>query len=295
MREKQKLLLTTVICLVVSAVALTSFTFAWFIQDKALNNIITLNSGDSEATIETHVYERRFPTSGGFAQPGYFVDASTVLNVVQYSDTNGNVYVRFSNAMLLDYDLLNAYANENALDATKMPAYYVELRVLKTSSYGFMGAKILYQSIPTALSTELDLSSTYPFAYRYLSCNNSVTSPVVSALPAQINTLEAKTGALFFNSAASRSSGITLFDASDLAGAPIGSTTGLAPQRYIEGFATKVSGDNVFATSVLLQVYLEPLVLTKYIREHTTVMNTSLRLGIDFAINVQYSNNPILA
>lgn len=292
-KEKQKLLLTTAICLVASAVALTSFTFAWFIQDKALDNIVTLHSGDSEASIEAHVYERRFPTAGGLAQTAYFVDASTVLNVVQYSDTTGNIYVHFSSNLMLDYDLLNAYSNENALGVKTLPSYFVELRVMKASSYGFLGLKLLYQSIPTALSSELNLSSVYPFGYRYMSYENTVAAPKTSAIPTQYTALEAKTGALFFNTSASRTNGITLFDASDLEGAPIGSTTGLAPQRYIEGFAEKVSGENVFATSVMLQIYLEPLALVKYIREHTTVMNTSMRLGIEFGVSAQYSNNPI--
>ena len=295
MKEKQKLLLTTTICLVASAVALTSFTFAWFVQDKALNNIVTLNSGDSEARIEAHVYERRFPTSSGLAEQAYFVDSTTVLNVVQYSDTTGNIAVRFSSAVLLNYDLLSAYMNENALNAKYMPSYYVELRVIKPSSYGFMSLKMLYLSIPTALSTELNLSSVYPFGYRYLTVNNSETAPKVSALPTEINNLEAKTGALFFNSSTQRSNGITLFDASDLTGAPISSTTGLATQRYVPGFPTKISGKNVYATSVMIQIYLDPLTLVKYIREHTTVMNTSLRFGIDFSINAQYSNSPIPA
>ncbi|MCX5775407.1 MAG: hypothetical protein NTV44_03480 [Firmicutes bacterium] len=295
MKQKQKLLLSTIICLVASAVALTSFTFAWFTQDHAMNNVITLTSGDTEAKVEAHIYERLFPTSGGTSERAYFVDSTSSLNMTQYANTSGNINVRFSSDLMLDYDLLNAYANENAVSAITLPSFYVELRVIKPSSYGYMGLKMVFQSVPSALSTELDLSSVYPFAYRSLAVNNSLTTPLVSALPTQISALEAKTSALFFNTPSARAGGITLFDASDLAGAPITSTTGLAPQRYIPGFAPKVNGSHVFATSVMLQIYLEPLALFKFIREHTNVMNTSMRLGIEFTINAQYSNNPIQA
>ncbi len=295
MQAKRKLFITSIISFIASAVALTSFTFAWFKFGFSVHNMMELSSGDSEAVIETHIYERRFGALETTPEVAYYVDQTNTLNVTQSSQNNGAVNVDFSNLMAADYDLMTAYLNENALNALALPAYYLELRVIKPESYGYIGIDMDYVSIPTVLVGEMDLSSVYPFNYRYVAIDNVSSTPMVSAIPDHLSTLEAKTLSPFFRTSQQRTDGVAIFDATDLEGAPLTSTLGLAPQCFVAGFDTLVSGNPVFATSILIEISLDPVMLLSYLNQHPNLDNSTLRFGLDFNVNVQYSNAPIWA
>lgn len=295
MNEKRKLFLTSIFALIASTLALTSFTFAWMKQDQALANVLTLTSGDSEAKIEAHVYERRYATNGSTpVEVAYYVDDTNYVNAVR-STTGGVISVAFAKTALTNYDLTTAYNDEYTVNAKALPSYYVELRVLKQNLSGYLAANMTFGYIPTAAVGELDFSSVYPFDYRYIRVANSETTPMISAIPSQISTLESTASSRFFNTSAIRTSGITLFDASDLIGSPILGQSGYINQCFIEGFSTQVDNNSVFAKSILLEFYIDPAILAAYIRSNLASTNSNLSYGIDFKINVQYSNNPIKA
>jgi hypothetical protein len=295
MEAKRKLITASVISLLASAVALTSATFAWIKFKRSVTNMVTLSSGDTEAIVEAHVYERRYGASTTPVEVAYYEDTTNKLNVSQSSVSSGQVNVDFSSAFATDYSLSTAYYNENAAYVPALPAYYLELRILKPERYGYVGVNMQYVSVPTINSGELNFSTSYPFNYRYLAVSNSTTTPMVSAIPSQMTALEAKTLSSFFRTSTQRTSGIELFDTTDLTGAPISSTSGLAKQRYVPGFNTKVSGETVFATSVIIEISMDGALFQSFLRANPTVITNSIRFGIDFNVNVNYSNSPIWA
>lgn len=295
MEAKKKLFMTSIISLLASAVAITSATFAWIKFNRSVTNMVTLNSGDTEAILEAHIYERRYGVSGSPIEVAYYEDETTRLNVSQSNLSSGQINVDFSNTFASDYSLSAPYYNENSIYAPALPAFYIELRILKPESYGYVGINLQYVSLPTLLGGELNFSGSYPFNYRYLAVPNSTNSPMVSAIPSMIPTLEAKSLSSFFRTSGQRTSGIEFFDTSDLAGAPISSTVGLAKQRYIPGFSTKINGEVVFATSIIIEISMDGALFQSFLRSNPTVLTSSIRYGIDFNVNVNYSNSPIWA
>jgi len=295
MKPQSKLIMTTTIALVASALALTSATFAWIKYSRSVTNMVALSTGNSEVTIEAHIYEKRYGETPNTSEVAYYVDQTHRLNVTQSSLTNSQVNVDFSNALATDYLLTRAYYNENAYYVPGLPTYYLELRFIQPDRYGYVTANLQYVSIPTATSSELNFSTAYPFNYRYVAVDNSASSPMVSAFPSQLPALEAKTLASFFRTSGQRTSGITLFDASDLSGSPVTNTTGLANQSFIPKFATKVSGNFVFATSLMIELSMDGALFQSFVRANPTLLSYPLRFGIDFNLNISYSNSPIYA
>ncbi len=295
MKAQNKLILTTTIALVASALALTSATFAWIKYSRSVTNMVALSTGDSEVTIEAHIYERRYGETPSTSEVAYYVDQTERLNVTQSSLTNGQVNVDFSSALATDYLLTRAYYHENAYYVPGLPTYYIELRFIQPDRYGYVTANMQYVSIPTATASELNFSTSYPFNYRYAAVNNSSSSPMVSAFPSQIPTLESKTLASFFRTSTQRTNGISLFTLSDLAGSPVTNTTGLANQRFIPKFGTKVAGESVFATSLMIELSMDGALFQSFVRTNPTLLSYPLRFGIDFNMNISYSNSPIYA
>jgi len=295
MKAQNKLILTTTVALVASALALTSATFAWIKYSRSVTNMVALSTGDSEVTIEAHIYEHRYGETPSTSEVAYYVDQTERLNVTQSSLTNGQVNVDFSSALATDYLLTRAYYHENAYYVPGLPTYYIELRFIQPDRYGYVTANMQYVSIPTATSSELNFSTSYPFNYRYVAVDNSTSSPMVSAFPSQIPALEAKTLASFFRTTTQRTNGISLFDASDLAGSPVTNTTGLANQSFIPKFGTKVSGESVFATSLMIELSMDGALFQSFVRANPTLLSYPLRFGIDFNMNISYSNSPIYA
>ena len=295
MKAQNKLILTTTVALVASALALTSATFAWIKYSRSVTNMVALSTGDSEVTIEAHIYERRYGETQSTSEVAYYVDQTERLNVTQSSLTNGQVNVDFSSALATDYLLTRAYYHENAYYVPGLPTYYIELRFIQPDRYGYVTANMQYVSIPTATASELNFSTSYPFNYRYAAVNNSSSSPMVSAFPSQIPALEAKTLASFFRTSTQRTNGIPLFSLSDLSGSPVTNTTGLANQRFIPRFATQVSGESVFATSLMIELSMDGALFQSFVRANPTLLSYPLRFGIDFNMNISYSNSPIYA
>ncbi len=295
MEAKKKLFMTSIISLLASAVAITSATFAWIKYNRSITNMVTLSSGNSEATIEAFVYERRYNATTTPAEVAYYAGPSETLNVSQSSSSNGQVTVDFSSAFATDYALSTAVPGDVGAYALALPAYYLELRVIKPELYGYLTMGLQYVSIPTATTSELNFSTSYPFNFRYLAVDNVALSPMVSAIPSQISALESKTLASFFRTSGQRTSGISLFDLTDMQGSPVTNYTGLASQCFIPGFATQVNNENVFATSILLEISVDPALFQSFLRANPTILTYPLRFGIDFNVNIQFSNAPIYA
>lgn len=295
MKPQAKLIMTTTITLVASALALTSATFAWMKYNRSVTNMVALSTGNSEILIEAHIYERHYGSTPSTSEVAYYVDQTELLNVTQSTSTNGQVNVDFSSALATDYLLTQAYYHENAYYVPGLPTYYIELRFIQPDRYGYVAANMQFISIPTATSSELNFSTSYPFNYRYVAVDNNASSPMVSAFPSQLPALEAKTLSSFFRTTTQRTSGISLFDASDLAGSPVINTTGLANQCFIPKFSTQVSGASVFATSLMIELSMDGSLFQTFVRQNASISSLPLRFGIDFNMNLFYSNSPIYA
>ena len=274
-----------------------SFSFAWFNHSKTWSNIITFNAGESVARLEAYVYKQNPTNANAPIEVGYYKDETVKLNATldENSMTAGSIKVDFSTDIFTDLGLLETYLDEHSLNYLAFPAYYFEIRIIKENFYAYLTTKLSYVSIPTATSSELDYSSNYPFDFKFLKVVNSSSAPLVSAIPSQLSNLTAQPKVDFFSTAAMRTDGITLFTLADLDGAPIDQgTPGLAPQTYIEGFPYYDVNDNpIFSQSLLMELRLDPIEFLSYLRTTPAAHNQVLRFGINFTIDIVYSNDPI--
>lgn len=297
MKTKRRLIFVTTLSLIASVAGIMSFSFAWFNHSKTWTNIITFNAGESVARLEAYVYRQNPTDANAPIEVGYYKDESVKLNATldENSTTAGSFKIDFSDSIFADLDLLTTYQDEHALNYLAFPAYYFEVRIIKENFYAYLTTKLSYVSIPTAGANELDYSSNYPFDFKFLKVINDSTNQYVSSIPSQLANLTAQNKTDFFSTASMRTNGITLLTLEDLDGAPIDQETpGLAPQTYIEGFPYyDVDDQPIFSQSLLMELRLDPIEFINYLRTTPAAHNQVLRFGINFTIDIVYSNDPI--
>lgn len=297
MKAKRRLIVVTTLSLVASVAGILSFSFAWFNHSKTWTNIITFNAGESVARLEAYVYRQNPANANAPIEVAYYKDETVKLNAAldQNSSTAGSFKIDFSDSIFADLDLLSTYNDEHSLNYLAFPAYYFEIRIIKENFYAYLTTKLSYVSVPTAGAGELDYSTTYPFDFKYLKVVNDSTNKYISAIPSQLSNLTARPKTDFFSTSLQRTNGITLFTLDDLDGAPIDTATpGLAPQTYIEGFPYYDVNDNgIFSQSLLMELRLDALEFVNYLRTTPAAHNQVIRFGINFTIDVVYSNDPI--
>lgn len=297
MTVKRRLIYVTTLSLVASIAGILSFSFAWFNQSKTWSNIITFNAGESVASLQAFVYRQNPNNANAPIEVAYYKDETVKLNATldTNSSTAGSFEIDFSDSIFTDLNFLSTYFDEHSLNYLAFPAYYFEIRIIKENFYAYLTTKLSYVSIPTAISGELDYSTTYPFDFKSVKVVNNTTDLLTSAIPSKLATLTSQPKIDFFSTASMRTDGITLFTLADLDGAPVDQQTpGLAPQTYIEGFPYYDVNDNaLFSQSILMELRLDALQFLEYLRTTPAAHNQVIRFGINFTIDVVYSNDPI--
>lgn len=299
MRQKQKFMIFASLSLVASVTALTSFSIAWFQNNLNIDNTLSLSSGESVAAIEGYLYQQNpnnYETQDLLA---FYKNEGSYLNVIRTPDATdiGSFFITFSDAIFPDFNLLATYLEEHTLNELAFPTYYMELRVIKENFDAYAKMTMVYDSIPTAGANELDYSSEYPFTYRIYNARNDLVNLYESALPAFLDELDDVEATPFFADSLDRTNGIPVFTLDDLDGAPVDpGTPGLAPQLYVLGFpgVSPTTEEVLFAHSIIFEFKLDPLQFLAYLRENEDAMNKSIKFGITFRIDIEYSNEPIM-
>ena len=301
MRTKRKLVLLASISLVASVTALTSFSLAWFQHNIQIDNTLSLSSGESVASIEGYLYKQNPANIQTQDLLGFYKNhlPGGSLNVTREPDTTdiGAFNISFFESIFADFNLLETYQNEHALNELAFPTYYLELRIIKENFDAYTKMTIEYIDIPTALSSEIDYSSEYPFTYRMLKVDNNATDLFESAIPEFVDDIKQIDPVPFFADSGSRANGIPVFTLDDLDGAPINpETPGLAPQLYLLGFpyTSTSTGEILFSKSIVFEFRLDPLMFLTLLRTNSEAKNKSIRFGISFKVDIEYSNDPIM-
>lgn len=287
--------------LVASITALTSFSLAWFQNNLNINNTLSLVSGESVASIEGYLYKQNPANVQTQDLLGFYKNQlpGGSLNVTRAEDTTdvGSFNITFSDSIFADFNLLSTYLSEHTLNELAFPSYYLELRIIKENFDAYTKMTIIYQGIPSASSSEIDFSNQYPFNYRILKVDNNPNDLYESALPAFVDHVRALPSNRLFADSSSRTNGIPVFTLADLAGAPVNpATPGLAPQLYLLGFpfTSATTGNILFTKSIVFEFRLDPLMFLQLLRSHPDAKNKSIRFGITFKVDVEYSNEPIM-
>ena len=301
MKTKRKLVLLASISLVASVTALTSFSLAWFQHNIHIDNTLSLSSGESVASIEGYLYKQNPANVQTQDLLGFYKNhlPGGSLNVTREPDTTdiGAFNISFFESIFADFNLLETYQNEHALNELAFPTYYLELRIIKENFDAYTKMTIEYIDIPTALPSEIDYSSEYPFTYRMLKVDNNATDLFESAIPEFVDDIKQIDPTPFFADSSSRTNGIPVFTFDDLDGAPIDpETPGLAPQLYLLGFpyTSTSTGEILFTKSIVFEFRLDPLMFLTLLRTNSEAKNKSIRFGISFKVDIEYSNDPIM-
>lgn len=271
MKNKYKLLITSLFTLIVSASLLTTFAFAW-IRNSANIDTITLVAGQAEARVNGYMFKRQNNGLSTYvnATPnkvaGQLPSATNEL-IFTFADTTGTLFG--------DFDFASMYYNENSLNASVIPSYFVELQVRTIVAQSYIRITLWLEDYGVG-ETLPDFTD---FGYRFHIASNSIAAPLEYATPTHVSTLSAKT----LNSIADDFSPVNGIAISDSVNSYMQIDI---PPADIEFY------DTYFARSAIIEITPDPMKLFWFLRETNGLVNQEQLLGCRLNVTFEYSIVP---
>ena len=275
MKNKYKLILTSIVTLIVSGALLTTFTYAWINNSKNIDQI-TLVAGQAEARVDGYMFKRQFSDDSSGLNP--YANSTPNKTAQQLPSTNGQLLFTFADTtgtLFGDFDFEDLYYDENSLNALAIPSYYVELQVRTIVEQSYIRVKLWLEDYPAGQEPDFN-----DFGYRYYIASNNVSSPLDYATPSYVGALNNQPLTSIVDGY-NPSTGISVSDnANDYMEITI------PPAQ--SGFY-----DENFARSVIIEITPNPLALSWFLKETNGLVNSSQLLGCRLAVTFEYSLAPL--
>jgi hypothetical protein len=255
----------------VSGVLLTALTFAWVLNRQNIDQI-TLVAGRAEARVQGYMFKRQYTGLSTYA------NATPDLNAAQVPSSSGQLIFTFEDTagtVFGDLDFEDLYYDENSLNASAIPSYYVELQVRTVVEDSYIRATLWLEDYDAG-ETEPDFTD---FAYRYHIAGNNPTTPIDYATPGNVATLNSKT----LNNIEDDYNSTTGIPISDNANSYMQITI---PPAQVDFY------DSHFARSAIIEITPDPLALSWFLKETDGLVNNQQILGCRLAVTFEYSTVP---
>lgn len=262
MKTKFKLILTSVVTLVSSASLLTTFTYAWINANRDIDQIM-LVAGKAEARVNGYMFKRQ---NTGLST---YVNNTPNKNAQQISSSENQLRFSFADtigSLFSDFDYADLYYDENSLNASAIPSYFVELQVQTIVEQSYIRVRLWDEGYD-----EADVPDFTDFGYRFHIASNNLTSPIEYATPSSVSLLASKSlNDLNHSNAMSISDNATDY-----------------MQITIPPTQTAFY-DTHFARSVIIEITPKPLSLFRFLQETNGLVNTQQMLGTRLLITFEY-------
>lgn len=267
MKTKFKLILTSAVTFLASASLLTTFTYAWINTNHDIDQI-TIVAGNAEARVSGYMFKRQNNGLSTYVNntPNKIADqvsSSTNQLLFTFADTTGNLFSNF--------DFEDLYFDENSLNASAIPSYFVELQIKTIVEQSFMRVRLW----DVGYDVGENLPDFTDFGYRFHIVNNNPSSPIEYATPSSVQTLASK----------------ELNNLNSAVAMPISNGTNDYMEITIPPEQTGFY-DAHFAQSVIIEITPQPLALYAFLRESDGLVNTQQLLGSRLALTFEYSLVP---
>ena len=271
MKTKHKLLLTSGATIFVTVGLLVGIAFAWVKLDSNVDSI-TLIAGKAEARVNGYMFKRQYSGLSTFTNstPNKVAEqlpSATNQLIFSFADTTGNLFSEF--------DFEDLYYDQNSLNASAIPSYFVELQIMATVEQSYVRISLWLEDYESG-ETEPDFMD---FDYRYQIANNNLENPISYATPENVSVLNAKTLNSIeddFNS----STGIPISDG-------VNSYLSLTIPPSQSAFY-----DVNFIKSAIVEITPDPLALSWFLKEHNGLVNSEQILGCRLAFSFEFSLTP---
>lgn len=267
MKTKFKLILTSVITFLASASLLTTFTYAWINANHDIDQIIIV-AGKAEARVNGYMFKRQNNGLSSYVNNTPNKSAQQVSSASDqlrftFADTAGNLFG--------DFDFEDLYYDENSLNASAIPSYFVELQIQTIVEQSYIRVRLWDEGY----EDDEVIPDFTDFGYRFHISSNNPSSPIDYATPGSVSTLAAQ----------------TLNTLSPSMAMPI--SDGVNDYMEISIPPTQTNFyDNHFVRSIVIEITPKPLSLYTFLREHEGLVNTQQLLGLRLAITFEYSLIP---
>ena len=271
MKTKHKLIIISAASIFVTAGLLVGLAFAWVSLASNVDSI-TLVAGRAEAKVNGFMFKRQSSglstyvntTPDKIAQQ---LPSSSNELIFTFADTTGTLFG--------DFDFEDLYYDQNSLNASAIPSYYVELQVSTAVEQSYVRIALWLEAYGSG-ETEPDFMD---FGYRYRIVNNDSANPISYATPGSVSPLSS--AALHsieddFNP----STGIRLNDG-------INNYLSISIPPAQAGFY-----DNHFAKSAVIEITPDPLALSWFLKETNGLVNSEQTLGCRLAFSFEFSLTP---
>lgn len=264
--KKYKILISSIITLLISAIMIVSYSFAWIINTKNVSHII-LHSGEGSLEIRGFLFKRTH--TGLTASVPEVPDAVGTL----IEDDEGELIFSFGDLPADSFLLRDYVYDEHTLNASYIPSYFLEFQAHTLVEQSFVKISIASEAY-LAGETSPDFSS---FIYRYHVTDNDSDDPYEYAAYEHFSVIENKAPASFAGN--------------DFIPLTEGTGPGNAYEVIVPlGYETVYT--YYFVQSYVVQILPDPLLLTTFIRQNTDGGNTAKTVGMKFVVSIQYSAVP---
>jgi len=271
MKNRHKLILTSAVTLFASAGLIVGIAFAWINLSSNIDSI-TLVAGRAEAKVNGYMFKRQHNGLSTFVNPtpnkvAQQLPVSSNVLIFTFADTTGNLFS--------DFDFDDLYYDENSLNASAIPSYYVELQVQTIVEQSYIRIALWLDDYEGG-ETEPDFSD---FDYRYHIVDNNIEDPITYATPSSVSLLNSKTLNSIQDSF-NPSTGISISD---------------GVNSYMEITIPPTQLDfysNNFAQSAIIEITPDPIALSFFLKETNELVNNEQTLGCRLAISFEFSLIP---
>lgn len=271
MKTKHKLIIISAATIFVTTGLLVGLAFAWVSLDSNIDSI-KLVAGKAEAHVDGFMFKRQYSglstyTNSTPNKVAGQLPSSTNQLVFSFADTTGNLFGEF--------DFEDLYYDENSLNASAIPSYYVELQVKASVEQSYVRIALWLEEYESG-ETEPDFMD---FDYRYLIVNNNLESPISYATPGNVSALNAKALNSIeddFNS----STGIPISDG-------VNSYLSLVIPPAQSSFY-----DEHFVRSAVIEITPDPMALSWFLKETNGLVNSEQTIGCRLAFSFEFSLTP---
>jgi hypothetical protein len=288
-------LIVNAIVLIFSILTLAVASFAWFTVNSTTVDRVVLNSGDSALTIDAFAYNQNYDTQSGNPVPNNYSKNNGAILSQHVSKGNvgseGFFGVTFDQSNVLSFSAL--YEDEFSASENNFPHLFVELRYIKSSLDGFVKANVSDIAFSSSSALTPDSTGTsLVYQYRYVTKQNLAGQQTYS------NVLKAAEADTSYQASAWKSlttTGFSFFkNETDLSGYAYDASLSLEDQCYVPGFAYQYNDGSqntyYYSKATLLEVRIDPLSWVSYYRAHPTAHANQLNFGVNFKINIDFSN-----